>query len=113
MIDWFEILVWRVMLPFTVATSLVCLVELLPIRLAAVHRSWLWRAVYLKTIVALFLPAAAMVTVSVPSWITKGFSRGDIAASEFRLGETDKGAASAGLTTSDSLQVKASGNVIK
>lgn len=69
MTDWFDILVWRVMLPFTLATSLVCLIEVLPIRLAAVHRSWLWRAVYLKTIVAVFLPAAAMVTVAVPSWL--------------------------------------------
>lgn len=113
MIDWFEILVWRVMLPFTVATSLVCLVELLPIRLAAVHRSWLWRAVYLKTIVALFIPAAAMVTVSVPSWVTKGFSRDDIAVGESRLDATGTGAASASLGTSESNPVIASGDVTK
>lgn len=69
MIDWFDILVWRIMLPFTLAASLVYLIEVLPIRLAAVHRSWLWRAVYLKTIVAIFIPTSAMLMLPLPAWL--------------------------------------------
>lgn len=69
MIDWFDILVWRIMLPFTLAASLVYLIEVLPVRLAAVHRSWLWRAVYLKTIVAIFIPTSAMLMLPLPAWL--------------------------------------------
>lgn len=72
MTDWFDILVWRIMLPFTLATVLVGLIEVLPIRLAAVHRSWLWRAVYVKTIAAVFIPSTAMLTLTMPAWVGIG-----------------------------------------
>jgi beta-lactamase regulating signal transducer with metallopeptidase domain len=71
MSDWFDLLIWRVAIPFTLAMSLVMLIETLPLRLAAVHRSWLWRGVYLKTILIAFLPSATMITIAIPEFFPK------------------------------------------
>jgi beta-lactamase regulating signal transducer with metallopeptidase domain len=98
MIDWFDILVWRIMLPFTLAASLVYLIEVLPIRLAAVHRSWLWRAVYLKTLVAIFIPTSAMLMLPLPTWLSYG-----AAASTSRLDTTRKASDTVGTVDSANL----------
>ena len=69
MSDWFDVLIWRVTIPFTLAMLLVMLIETLPLRLAAVHRSWLWRGVYLKTILIALLPSATVISVGVPEFL--------------------------------------------
>ena len=69
MSDWFDVLIWRLTIPFTLAMLLVMLIETLPLRLAAVHRSWLWRGVYLKTILIALLPSATVISVGVPEFL--------------------------------------------
>ncbi|MCU0710312.1 MAG: M56 family metallopeptidase, partial [Pirellula sp.] len=60
-----------VLIPFTLAVLLVALCERLPLGWSATHRSWLWRAVYVKTLIALCIPSWMMIGVpwlSVP-WL--------------------------------------------
>jgi beta-lactamase regulating signal transducer with metallopeptidase domain len=52
-----------VLVPFTLAVLLIALCERLPIGLSATHRSWLWRAVYVKTFLALWIPSWMMIGV--------------------------------------------------
>jgi beta-lactamase regulating signal transducer with metallopeptidase domain len=52
-----------VLIPFTLAVLLVALCERMPLGWSATHRSWLWRAVYVKTLIALCIPSWMMIGV--------------------------------------------------
>ncbi|MBM3964050.1 MAG: hypothetical protein FJ308_03145 [Planctomycetes bacterium] len=43
---------------FTISVAIVFAIEHLPLGLNAAHRSWMWRAVYIKTLLWLVIPTA-------------------------------------------------------
>ncbi|MFN7731520.1 MAG: hypothetical protein ACK5OB_06435, partial [Pirellula sp.] len=47
----------QALIGFTISVAIVFAIEQLPLGLTAAHRSWMWRAVYLKTLVWLVFPA--------------------------------------------------------
>ena len=46
------------LLGFTISVLIVFIIENLPLRLTANHRSWLWRAVYIKTLFWVIFPTS-------------------------------------------------------
>ena len=46
------------LLGFTISVLLVFIIEKMPLRLTANHRSWLWRAVYIKTLFWMIFPTS-------------------------------------------------------
>ncbi|MFN6301571.1 MAG: hypothetical protein ACK42H_05220, partial [Planctomycetota bacterium] len=46
------------LLGFTISVLLVFIIEKLPLPLTANHRSWLWRAVYIKTLFWMIFPTS-------------------------------------------------------
>ena len=46
------------LLGFTISVLIVFIIEKLPLRLTANHRSWLWRAVYIKTLLWVIFPTS-------------------------------------------------------
>jgi hypothetical protein len=46
------------LLGFTISVLIVFIIEKLPLRLTANHRSWLWRAVCIKTLLWLIFPGS-------------------------------------------------------
>lgn len=48
----------QALIGFTVSVAIVFAIEQLPLGLTAAHRSWMWRAVYLKTLLWLVFPAS-------------------------------------------------------
>ena len=57
MIDELGLWLVRTLVGFTMAATIVWFLELLPLRTLASHRSWMWRAVYFKTVIWMFCPA--------------------------------------------------------
>jgi beta-lactamase regulating signal transducer with metallopeptidase domain len=45
------------LLAFTVLVGIATLIDFLPLRMTAAHRSWMWRAVYFKTLIWMFCPS--------------------------------------------------------